>query len=172
MPSAISITPPWLLLHGICELRLLTQIAGLRKKSDYAESDQFQRPEALDEWRTQFPVLDISFKTAHSSKGLQADYVILLGLHTGSYAFPSEISDDPLLQLVMPQAESFPNAEERRLFYVAMTRARHCVYLLGGRDSPSAFRTELVNDNKGMRTSKMADGKPLGSVDFETSFNP
>ena len=73
--------------------------------------------------------------------------MILPGLHTGSYAFPSEISDDPLLQLVMPQAESFPNAEERRLFYVAMTRARHGVYLLGSRYLPSAFLTELENDN-------------------------
>jgi DNA helicase IV len=108
---------------------------------------RFQRPEALDEWRTQFPMLDIAFKTAHSSKGLEADYVIVLGLHTGSYAFPSEINDDPLLRLVMPQAESFHNAEERRLFYVAMTRARHGVYLLGSRHSSSAFLKELVNDN-------------------------
>ena len=73
--------------------------------------------------------------------------MIVLGLRTGSYAFPSEINDDPLLQLVMPQAESFPNAEERRLFYVAMTRARHGVYLLGSRHSPSAFLAELVGDN-------------------------
>jgi DNA helicase-4 len=108
---------------------------------------KFQRPEALDEWKTQFPVLNITFKTAHSSKGLEADYVIVLGLHTGSYAFPSEINDDPLLRLVMPQAESFRNAEERRLFYVAMTRARHGVYLLGSRHTSSAFLKELVNDN-------------------------
>jgi DNA helicase-4 len=108
---------------------------------------RLQKPQALVEWQTQFPILDITFRTAHSSKGLGADYVIVLGLHTGSYAFPSEINDDPLLQLVMPQAESFPNAEERRLFYVAMTRARHGVYLLGSHHSPSAFLAELVNDN-------------------------
>ena len=105
-----------------------------------------QRPERLDEWTTRFGSLDITFKTAHSSKGLQADFVVVLGLHTGRYAFPSEISDDPLLQLVMPQAESFPNAEERRLFYVAVTRARHRVYLLGGSYSRSAFLQELEED--------------------------
>jgi DNA helicase IV len=82
---------------------------------------RLQRPQALEEWQRQFPMFDITCRTVHSSKGLEADYVIVLRLHTGSYAFPSEISDDPLLQLVMPQAESFPNAEERRLFSVAMT---------------------------------------------------
>jgi DNA helicase-4 len=108
---------------------------------------RLQRPQALEEWQRQFPMFDITCRTVHSSKGLEADYVIVLRLHTGSYAFPSEISDDPLLQLVMPQAESFPNAEERRLFSVAMTRARHGVYLLGSRHSSSAFLTELVDDN-------------------------
>ena len=81
----------------------------------------------------------------------------MLGLHTGNYAFPSEINDDPLLRLVMPQAESFQNAEERRLFYVAMTRARHGVYLLGSRHTSSAFLKELVN-YKTIR-SKVSDGK-------------
>jgi DNA helicase IV len=113
---------------------------------------KLQKPQALGEWQGEFRGLDITFRTAHSSKGLEADYVILLGLHTGSYAFPSEISDDPLLQLVMPQAESFPNAEERRLFYVAMTRARHGVYLLGSHYLPSAFLTELENDNSSSTT--------------------
>jgi DNA helicase IV len=143
--------------RGILEEIARATLPGKRVSVFLLARYKFQRPEALDEWRAKFPVLDISFKTAHSSKGLQADYVILLGLHTGSYAFPSEISDDPLLRLVMPQAESFPNAEERRLFYVAMTRARHGAYLLGGRDSPSAFLTELVSDNKDMRGSAMAE---------------
>jgi len=108
---------------------------------------RFQSPGALGQWKGVFPMLDITFKTAHASKGLQADYVIVLGLQTGWYAFPSEICDDPLLQLVMPQAESFPNAEERRLFYVAITRARHAVYLLGSRYFLSEFLEEIVEDD-------------------------
>jgi DNA helicase-4 len=115
-----------------------------------------QKPPSLKEWQKQFPMLDISFRTAHSSKGLEADYVIVLGLHTGSYAFPSEISDDPLLHLVMPQAESYPNAEERRLFYVAITRARRCVYLLGSRRSPSVFLTEIAEDHRASRKVRFA----------------
>jgi DNA helicase IV len=135
---------------------------------------RMQRPEAIEEWQAQLPTLDISFRTAHSSKGLEADYVIVLGLHTGSYAFPSEINDDPLLRLVMPQAESFPNAEERRLFYVAMTRARHGVYLLGSRVSPSAFLKELVKDHRASRkvrfereadTAVSGDGKMLTLIE-------
>ena len=102
-----------------------------------------QRPKQLDEWAARFRSLNITFKTTHASKGLQADFVIVLGLETGRYAFPSEISDDPLLQLVMPESESFPNAEERRLLYVALTRARHRVYLLGSSYSRSPFLKEL-----------------------------
>jgi DNA helicase-4 len=50
----------------------------------------------------------VEFKTIHSSKGLQADYVILLGLNTGSSAFPAEKEDDPLINLVLPQPENMP----------------------------------------------------------------
>jgi hypothetical protein len=70
----------------------------------------------------------------------------LQDVRPAGYAFPSEISDDPLLQLVMPTPEVFANAEERRLFYVAMTRARHRVYLLGSSYAPSAFLTEVVEE--------------------------
>lgn len=119
---------------------------------------RYQKPYAINEWKAQFGSLDMAFKTIHSSKGLQADYVIVLGLHTGRYSFPSEISDDPLLQLVMPQAETFSNAEERRLFYVAMTRARHRVYLIGGSYNPSAFLTELVDDDSIRKTLRIEQG--------------
>jgi DNA helicase-4 len=107
-----------------------------------------QRPTALDRWQKQFAgSLDISFRTIHSSKGLQADYVIVLGLSAGRYAFPSETTDDPLFQLVMPVPEDYDSAEERRLFYVAATRAKHGVYLLGSSGNPSAFLTELIEDD-------------------------
>lgn len=103
-----------------------------------------QRPEALDQWREQFrKSLRLEFKTIHSSKGLQADYVLVLDMQSGKLGFPSLIADDPLLQLVMPVPETFPHAEERRLFYVALTRARYGVYLLGSKSAPSCFMDEL-----------------------------
>ena len=58
--------------------------------------------------------------------------------------FRSEIADDPLLDLVMTAPETHPNAEERRLLYVALTRARRQVFLLADGGLPSAFATELI----------------------------
>ena len=105
-----------------------------------------QAPEDLADWQSRYgSALEIDYKTVHSSKGLQADYVILIGLDSGG--FPSERADDPLLDLVMPEPETHPHAEERRLFYVALTRARHRAYLLGSKRSPSCFLAELVDKN-------------------------
>ena len=103
-----------------------------------------QRPPGLHRWNTCFPQLDIQYQTVHSAKGLEADVVIVLGLGTGRYGFPAQVRDDPLISLVMPAVEHFPDAEERRLFYVAMTRARHRVYLLADMHQPSPFVTELI----------------------------
>lgn len=93
-----------------------------------------------------FPSLSITYKTIHSSKGLEADHVILLRADSGRSGFPSEMVDDPLLSLVSPEAEPFENAEERRVMYVAMTRARHTLTILASEARPSTFVTELMGD--------------------------
>lgn len=135
-------------MEGLIEAAL-TEIAEVNSAKKLAKvfilgRYRHQSPDKLTYWWKQFAAsLDIEFKTIHSSKGLQADYVILIGLHAGKNAFPSEIADDPLLQMVMPTPETFPHSEERRLFYVALTRAKHRVYLLGGKHTPSCFLTEL-----------------------------
>ena len=54
--------------------------------------------------------------------------------------------DDPLLSLVSPEIEAFENAEERRVMYVAMTRARHTLTLLASKSRPSSFVTELADN--------------------------
>ena len=82
--------------------------------------------------------------TVHRSKGLEADYAVVLGLCSGKYGFPAEIADDPLLDLVLAAPEAHPNAEERRLLYVAVTRARRQVFLLADGGPPSEFVTELI----------------------------
>ncbi|WP_260688473.1 UvrD-helicase domain-containing protein [Rhizobium leguminosarum] len=94
----------------------------------------------------QFPRLALTFKTIHASKGLEADHVILLNADSGRAGFPSEIVDDPLLSLVSPEEEAFENAEERRLMYVAMTRARRTLTIIASNSRPSAFVTELKKD--------------------------
>ncbi|MEZ5001434.1 MAG: UvrD-helicase domain-containing protein [Chitinophagales bacterium] len=88
-------------------------------------------------------LIDISFLTAHSAKGLESDYVIILNGNSGKYGFPSEISDDPLLNFLLSKADQFPNGEERRLFYVALTRARKHVHILSSIESPSKFINEI-----------------------------
>ena len=90
--------------------------------------------------------LDVKFRTVHGSKGLEADYVIVVGLIAGVYGFPSAISDDPVLQLAMPESDPFPNAEERRLLFVALTRARQQVILLASSRNPSSFVMELMGN--------------------------
>lgn len=99
--------------------------------------------------------LKITFKTIHGSKGLEADYVFVLNVVAGKRGFPSRIQDDPALQMAMPTPEAFPFAEERRLFYVAMTRARHRVQLLTLDAHPSEFLVELTR-NEGIQIASAA----------------
>ena len=87
--------------------------------------------------------LDISYITAHKSKGLQADYVFILNNKNGRMGFPSKIQNSPVLDLLLENSDSFPDAEERRLFYVAMTRAKKKVILLMLKDRESDFLREL-----------------------------
>lgn len=83
----------------------------------------------------------IEYLTVHKAKGLEADYVIVVGLDNGH--FPNEKQDDPILDLVKSSPEAFANAEERRVFYVALTRAKRRVYLVASRHNPSKFVVEL-----------------------------
>ena len=120
-------------------------------------------PKNIAEIINNFDLLDISFKTIHASKGLEADYVILLNLNSGTYGFPSLIDDDPLMQMVLPRAERFPHAEERRLFYVALTRAKRAIFLMNKKDSVSKFVAELVNNPKVSAPKEMQVAAALSS---------
>lgn len=103
------------------------------------------RPKDLSRLSKTYSSLDISYMTIHRSKGLEADYVIIVGLSSGKYGFPTEIADDPLLDIVLAQPEGHANAEERRLFYVALTRARKHAYLISDGGSSSPFVKELLS---------------------------
>lgn len=92
--------------------------------------------------------IEVRFSTVHGLKGLETDYVIIPRLITGRYGFPSNIEDDPVMQLVIPFEEEVEHAEERRLFYVAMTRPRRSVALLTVRGRCSPFLAELINDHE------------------------
>jgi len=102
--------------------------------------------------QAQFHHLSFEFRTIHKSKGLEADYVIIDDLISDSrgYGFPSKISEDPVIELMLSHNEPFPDAEERRLFYVAVTRARREVFLISDQTHTSEFIRELVNDKQGI----------------------
>ena len=97
--------------------------------------------------------LSVTFSTVHSAKGQEADYVIVLDLKNQRTGFPSKIEDDPLMDLVLPpvSGESYPHAEERRLFYVALTRARYGAYLVTDTGAPSEFVAELQDESPNLR---------------------
>lgn len=87
---------------------------------------------------------DIFFLSVHSAKGLEADHVILVNCNQGAYGFPSLIEDDPILDFVLSRSEQYPFAEERRLFYVAMTRAKKKMIVLYDQMRPSPFISEFM----------------------------
>ena len=93
------------------------------------------------------------FSTVHSAKGREADYVVVLDLKDGRWGFPSRIEDNSLLELVLPPSSgrTYPFAEERRLFYVAITRARIGAYLVTDPKWPSTFVTELRQQSGRLR---------------------
>jgi DNA helicase-4 len=117
-------------------------------------------PAALAVWKARFgDRLKIEYKTAHGSKGLEAEYVFVLNVIQGTRGFPSQIQDDPALQLAMPTPDSYPFAEERRLFYVAMTRARKQVRFYTTLGQPSQFLIELAKYDH--LKIEPVDGEPL-----------
>lgn len=90
--------------------------------------------------------------TVHKAKGLTCDYTILTDVIAGKYGFPSKIADDPVLNYVLHDADQFEDGEERRLFYVAITRARTSNYILTDPNNKSQFISELetiLEINKG-----------------------
>jgi len=86
----------------------------------------------------------IDYLTVHQSKGLEADYVIVLNCNGGTLGFPSGIADSPILNYVLSEPDKYPYSEERRLFYVAVTRAKVHTWVLYDMDNPSPFVKEFV----------------------------
>lgn len=93
-----------------------------------------------------FEDVDIKYLTVHKSKGLEADNVIILNLKNDLLGFPNKMTDDPMLSLLLSDHEAYRFAEERRLFYVALTRTKNEVVLLIPEDA-SLFAEELITDN-------------------------
>ena len=117
---------------------------------------------------TSFNSLSMDFSTVHAAKGREADYVVVLDLKDDRWGFPSKVEDDPLLDIVLPpvSSKSYPFAEERRLFYVAMTRARIGAYLVADASRPSGFVEELQLHPSVAKIGELAERCPECSVGF------
>lgn len=111
---------------------------------------------------------NIIFMSVHRAKGLEADDVVVLNLTNGMYGFPNRVEDDPILSLLLGNSENCDFAEERRLFYVALTRTKGKVYLISGNPEsgtgPSPFIEELI----GYGSSHMA----IFAAEGEDPWNP
>ena len=90
-----------------------------------------------------YPTLNISFYTVHQSKGLGFDEVILLNGSKGRYGFPTEVKEDRVDRILRKNGPEEQWWEERRLFYVALTRTKHKVYILYPKYRASAFVKEI-----------------------------
>lgn len=100
------------------------------------------RSQGLIKYR-KYPTLNIHYLTAHRSKGLEADNVIMINLENKQLGFPNKISDDPVLSLVLTSKDDFDYSEERRLFYVGLTRTKNTTYLIVPDRNPSIFIEDL-----------------------------
>ena len=88
---------------------------------------------------------EMTYMTVHQSKGLESDYVILLGCDSGSLGFPAEIDDAPILKYVLSQPDGYRFGEERRVFYVGITRAKKITYIFYNQERPSSFIPEFTH---------------------------
>lgn len=115
----------------------------------------------------QLPHLTFDFITVHRSKGLQADYVILVNCVSGQYGFPAEQADDPIMNLLLSKADQFKNGEERRLFYVALTRAKIKTFITTNKTYKSKFLKEIDPNDSVDSKSKCPVCKDGDKVIFE-----
>lgn len=108
---------------------------------------------------------NITFMSVHRAKGLEADDVVVLNLQNATYGFPNRIEDDPILQILLGRSENSEFAEERRLFYVAITRTKQSVHLVSGSlesgNGPSPFVEELKKGNEGHIGIRQKKGEDL-----------
>ncbi len=93
-----------------------------------------------------FPDADIEFYTVHKAKGIESDYVIIINAIDSLYGFPSKVENDELFDLFSYKKEVYEYAEERRLFYVALTRTKNKVFIITSDKRPSQFIIELTKN--------------------------
>jgi len=148
---------------GAQEALLKSHVLQLAEKIRSSEGQGRVSAYVLGRYRTDKPlmlsalaaevadVVDLEWSTIHGAKGLEADYVFLVNVIEAIKGLPSKIEDDSTLWIAMPDGEEFPHAEERRLFYVALTRAKRVVTIYTDALRRSEFVAEIEKQNSGMQ---------------------
>lgn len=173
---------PAVLLHWSSQLydeRITSWITNHAKKEMYRKKDlmilyryQFHRPEENiikrinQGWKINGKV---DYFTCHGAKGLESDVVLIIDLHSEKHGFPSIKENDPLIDLLLTKKENFEFAEERRLFYVALTRARFETHLLCDNQNISEFAEELKDEEYYLTQSYNWD--VLNEKEIDKQFN-
>lgn len=107
-----------------------------RRSKMYSQySERFKQEEIL-----------VSGKTIHASKGLEAKAVFIIGLTEGSGGFPDIWMEDRIYQVIKKSNHDLLLEEERRLFYVAITRAKDELFLITEKGNESSFIKEIPED--------------------------
>ena len=123
-----------------------------RKKSQKKTSLYFlgrfkhNKPKCFNTLISEYPHIHFMYDTIHSAKGREADYVIVMDVDKGMYGLPSMVQDDPILSVFLRTSETYSHAKERRLFYVALTRAKHHCYIITSSTKHSPFVKELIKE--------------------------
>lgn len=95
---------------------------------------------------TKHPDFEIKYLTVHKAKGLESAYVVIINLTNSINGFPNQIKNEQIITKIIPDKKIFPFDEERRLFYVALTRTKNEVFLFTPKNNPSIFIQELINN--------------------------
>ena len=90
--------------------------------------------------------IKIKYLTIHASKGLESECVVIINNIDDILGIPNKMKDEKILSYVKRSKDNYPYEEERRLFYVALTRTKTDVYLLVDKKRPSIFIKELIKD--------------------------
>ncbi|WP_313599222.1 ATP-dependent helicase [Epilithonimonas vandammei] len=85
----------------------------------------------------------VQWKTIHASKGLEAKVVFIIGLTEGNGGFPDIWLEDRIFQIIKKANHDILMEEERRLFYVAITRAKDKLFLITEKGNESSFLKEI-----------------------------
>ncbi len=156
--------------YGYEELQKKSLQIISRYNHDFVRLDNADDIEATEDkiiWHTDSMELSFDFCSMHKSKGITRDIVIVLNMNSDLMGMPARRETEPIIDCLLSRDEDYPFAEERRLFYVAITRARERTILLANRKNPSPFLFEICEElsrEEGYLCPKCESGELLHKI--------